>query len=90
MYRSIPKEEKIEVSPLNQLADTSFQSKMELTSFPQQQIPNVVGLPAMDAVSLLENRGVQVTIKGKGHVRKQSLAPGRTIKKNTSITLELS
>ena len=90
MYRSIPKEEKIEVPPLNLLADTSFQSKMELTSFPQQQIPNVVGLPAMDAVSLLENRGVQVTIKGKGHVRKQSLAPGRTIKKNTSITLELS
>lgn len=90
MYRSIPKVEQLKTESLQNFTDATFQSDVVLTSFPQQQIPDVVGLPAMDAVSLLENRGVHVKLIGNGYVKKQSIAPGRKIQNNTSIVLELS
>ena len=39
-------------------------------------IPNVVGMAGMDAVSLLENIGLNVKIIGNGTVNKQSLKSG--------------
>ena len=56
---------------------------------PQQSIPNVKGMPGMDAIALLENLGVKVKIVGMGKVKTQSLQAGQDIIKNTTITLEL-
>lgn len=53
-------------------------------------IPNLKGMPAMDAVTILENLGLKVKLIGKGKVIKQSLEKGTAIKKNQIITLELS
>ena len=53
-------------------------------------VPNLKGMAGMDAVALLENLGVKVKIIGVGKVSKQSLKPGETISKNTTILLELS
>lgn len=53
-------------------------------------IPNVDGMGARDAVYLLESRGVKVTIKGRGKVHKQSIAPDTKIKRGMHIILELS
>ncbi|TBN05671.1 PASTA domain-containing protein [Hyunsoonleella flava] len=53
-------------------------------------MPNVVGLPAMDAVALLENMGLQVNFKGSGVVKRQSVAKGQKVKKNQRIDLEIS
>ncbi len=53
-------------------------------------MPNVVGMPAMDALALLEKQGLKVRLNGIGKVKKQSLAVGETIIKNTIIVLELS
>ena len=55
----------------------------------QQTIPNVKGMPGMDAIALLENLGLQVRAKGIGKVKSQSLQAGQDIRKNTTITLEL-
>ncbi|TDE47180.1 PASTA domain-containing protein [Flavobacterium rhamnosiphilum] len=55
-----------------------------------QLIPNVKGMSGMDAVALLENLGVKVRAIGVGKVKKQSLAAGQNIVKNTTILLELS
>ncbi|TDE29723.1 PASTA domain-containing protein [Flavobacterium ranwuense] len=55
-----------------------------------QLIPNVKGMSGMDAVALLENLGVKVKAVGVGKVKKQSLAAGQNIVKNTTILLELS
>ncbi|OYX80985.1 MAG: hypothetical protein B7Y83_17795, partial [Flavobacteriales bacterium 32-34-25] len=55
----------------------------------QQLIPNVKGMPGMDAIALLENLGMNVRIKGIGKVKNQSLQAGQNIIKNTTITLEL-
>ena len=51
--------------------------------------PNVVGMGLRDAVYLLENKGFQVVVKGKGMVVKQSVKPGSVIEKNQTIMIEL-
>lgn len=52
-------------------------------------MPNVVGMNAMDAVALLENKGAKVRLVGMGKVVSQSLAKGSKIEKNQVITLQL-
>jgi len=56
----------------------------------QNLIPNVKGMPGMDAVALLGNLGIKVKIIGVGKVKTQSIQPGQNLDKNTVITLELS
>lgn len=56
----------------------------------QQIIPNLKGMSGMDAVALLGNLGVKVKVQGVGKVKKQSLAAGQNLVKNTTILLELS
>lgn len=53
-------------------------------------IPNVKGMPGMDAVALLENLGMKVKVNGAGKVKSQSVKPGEALRKNTRIILELS
>lgn len=53
-------------------------------------VPNVEGMGARDAVYLLENCGVKVTVNGRGKVHKQSIAPNTKIKRGMHIVLELS
>ncbi len=55
----------------------------------QELIPNVKGMPGMDAIALLENLGMNVRTKGIGKVKNQSLQAGQNIVKHTTITLEL-
>lgn len=54
------------------------------------QIPDVTGMGARDAVYLLENRGIKVTLSGRGKVIRQSIQPGtRAIKgQRCQLTLE--
>ncbi|TXE07292.1 PASTA domain-containing protein [Seonamhaeicola algicola] len=52
-------------------------------------MPNVVGLPAMDAVALLENMNVNIKVKlqGSGIVKKQSINKNIKLKDNQTIVL---
>lgn len=53
-------------------------------------VPNVQGMTLRDALYLLENKGLKVSITGTGRVRKQSVTPGKRIEKGkTRITIEL-
>ncbi|MDX1326575.1 MAG: penicillin-binding protein, partial [Arenibacter sp.] len=54
------------------------------------QLPNVEGMSGMDAISLLENLGITVEVKGNGKVKKQSVLKGTDLKKVDKIILELS
>lgn len=56
----------------------------------ENKVPNVKGLPAMDAVALLENLGLKVKVIGRGKVKSQSLEKGQNFNKNQVIILELS
>ncbi|MGC6438548.1 MAG: penicillin-binding protein [Flavobacteriaceae bacterium] len=53
-------------------------------------MPDLKGMPAMDAIALLENMGLDVKIIGQGSVKKQSIKRGQKVKPNTIIILELS
>lgn len=62
---------------------THYQKRIE-------KVPNVVGMTGMDAISILENLGFKVIIKGNGTVTTQSIPSGETIKKGEKIVLNLS
>ena len=53
-------------------------------------MPNVKGLPAMDALALLENMGLKVKLSGSGIVKSQSINKGIKVKKNQTVVLETS
>ena len=53
-------------------------------------VPNVKGMSGMDAVALLENLGMRVSLRGgNGKVKKQSFKPGQRIHNTKPIVLEL-
>jgi len=53
-------------------------------------MPNVKGMPAMDAIPLLENLGLKVQVNGDGIVKSQSITAGQKIKSNQKVNLKLS
>ena len=82
-----------EIKNLNrkiQKQENNYDSYFVKSEKKMQLIPNVKGMSGMDAVALLENLGVKVKAVGVGKVKKQSLAAGQNIVKNTTILLELS
>jgi len=52
-------------------------------------VPDVKGLGLKDAVYLLENEGMKVTIVGRGLIQGQSVEPGTRVIKGQKITLVL-
>ena len=52
--------------------------------------PDMTGMSARDAASLLNNYGIRFTFKGHGKVSYQSLPPGYKITPETSVYLEFS
>ena len=53
-------------------------------------VPDVVGMNAKDAVYLIENAGMHVSLKGYGKVTKQSVFPGKQIYRGGLIELTLN
>jgi cell division protein FtsI (penicillin-binding protein 3) len=53
-------------------------------------LPNLKGMPGMDAIALLENLKIKVKVIGKGKVKTQSIQPGESLDQIKTITLELS
>ncbi len=53
-------------------------------------VPNVKGMGATDAVYLLENNGMRVSVRGRGKVKSQSVKAGSKIQRGQSIVLVLS
>lgn len=70
--------------------EKAYQSYYAEAQKKHDQVPNVKGMCGMDAISLLENMGLEVVVKGNGKVKKQSIAKGTDIKKVAKIILELS
>lgn len=82
-----------EVSKLDSLTSevaASYQKYNILLEEFNLEMPRVVGMQAMDAVSLLENLGVKVELKGRGVVRSQSVKTGQELIHGQTIILNLS
>ncbi len=82
-----------EIKNLNKKSPTQEKSYADYYSKTQKKqsfIPNVKGMSGMDAIALLGNLGLNIKVKGTGKVKSQSIQPGQTFNKKTTITLELS
>ena len=84
---------------IDEVQDVNQKSKLVTASYNQYYtvaqkyrtiMPNLKGMSAMDAISILENMGLKVQIVGNGTVSKQSIKSGQKIKKQSLITLILS
>ncbi len=53
------------------------------------QVPDVIGMGAKDAVFVLKRRGMKVSLHGTGSVKEQSVKPGTKITKGMSVKLTL-
>ena len=86
-----------DVPSTNEIKNLDRKSKMQEANFGKysnlvssEKVPNVHGMPGMDAVALFENLKMKVKVIGVGKVKKQSIQAGQPIIKNNTITLELS
>ncbi len=70
--------------------DQSYQKYYVEAQKKYNKVPNVKGMCGMDAVSILENLGLQVEVIGNGKVKKQSVSHGADLNKTKKIVLELS
>ena len=91
IYANNPLIDEIEtLEPTNDDLEASFQSYYVEAQKDHNQMPDVKGMSGMDAISILENMGLEVEIKGNGKVKKQSISKGTDLGKVKKIILELS
>lgn len=68
----------------------NYQPVVKKVPVQENTMPDVKGMGLKDALFLLENLGVKVTIKGKGKVSGQSVDPGTMLKKGMDVVLNLT
>tara|TARA_R110002049_G_scaffold235399_3_gene408668 strand:- start:1005 stop:3011 length:2007 start_codon:yes stop_codon:yes gene_type:complete len=91
IYASSPLVDEVDVHDAEtKHLDEEFQRYFAASNKKYIEMPNVEGMSGMDAVSILENLGIEVEVKGNGKVKKQSIAKGTDLKKVNKIVLELS
>ena len=79
-------------NPIWGKAEKQGNSDVELVRqkiYGSKYVPSVIGMGARDAVYLLEQRGISVTVKGRGSVVMQSVAPGTLIRRREKCTITL-
>ncbi|MBT8311653.1 MAG: transpeptidase family protein [Flavobacteriaceae bacterium] len=79
-----------DLEPENHQLETDYQRYFAEAQRQYQAVPNVKGMSGMDAISILENLGLKVEVKGNGKVKKQSISQGTSLEKVKKIVLELS
>jgi cell division protein FtsI (penicillin-binding protein 3) len=91
IYTDTPIEDELESLNIeNDKISGDFEKYFAAAQSSKKLMPNVVGMPVMDALSLLENLGLSVSIKGKGKVKNQSIPAGQKIKNKQQVALSLS
>lgn len=73
----------------NSTIEKSYDNYFDTAQKYKTIMPNVEGMPTMDAMALLENMGLKVKVNGVGVVKDQSVAKGVKIKKNQTVELTI-
>ncbi len=73
----------------NTIVENEFETYYDVAKNHVTEMPNVVGMPAMDALALLENMGLKVKMQGVGIVKAQSVEKGVKVQKNQTIVLAI-
>mgnify|MGYP003637548109 FL=1 len=91
IYASSPLVDEVDVNDAEtKNLEEDYQRYFAASNKKYNEVPNVEGMSGMDAISILENLGIQVEVKGNGKVKKQSIAKGTDLKKVNKIILVLS
>ena len=90
IYTETPLIDEVEsLEVVNTEVEESFESYYNIANTYKTIMPDVVGLPAMDALALLENMGLKVKLDGVGVVKNQSITKGVKIKPNQIVVLDI-
>lgn len=73
----------------NSIVKKDFENYYDVAQTYKTIMPDVTGMPTMDALALLENMGLKVKIEGVGVVKKQSIEKGVKIKLNQEVYLDI-
>jgi cell division protein FtsI (penicillin-binding protein 3) len=68
----------------------NYRPVIKANTVKEEVMPNVKGMGLRDALYLLENMGLKVTVKGKGKIITQSIVPGTSLAKGITVILELA
>ncbi|MCB9195980.1 MAG: transpeptidase family protein [Flavobacteriales bacterium] len=63
--------------------------ELKAKEFTENLIPSVIGMGLVDALFILESRGLSVQVNGSGVVKNQSINPGTKLTKGQLIILDL-
>jgi len=63
--------------------------RLDAFSMRKGVMPDVKGMGLRDALYILRNKKLKVTVVGRGEVKKQSIAPGTAVSEGTKVTIEL-
>ena len=76
----------------NNVVNKDFESYFNNSIKYKTLMPSVIGMPAMDALALLENLevNVKVKLKGNGIINKQSVVKHQKLRTNQTVILEAS
>lgn len=90
IYTETPLIDEVEsLEIVNVKVEEAYESFYEIAQKHKTIMPNVVGLPVMDALALLENMGLKVKLEGVGTVKSQSVDKGIKVKPNQVIVLKV-
>ncbi|WP_246865676.1 penicillin-binding protein [Croceivirga thetidis] len=90
IYLSSPVIDKVEVDiPENEELNKKYEDYYAKAQEETKKMPNLLGMSGMDAVSLLENLGVEVALQSNGKVVEQSVEKGTALNEVKKITLTL-
>ena len=73
----------------NSVVNKDFENYYDVAQTYRTVMPDVRGMPTMDALALLENMGLIVKIEGVGVVKKQSIEKGIKIERNQEVYLNI-
>jgi len=93
IYTDTPLVDEIESLVVNDAsAEKQYEEYFNTAQTYKTIMPKVVGLPAMDALALLENMPIDIKVKmiGSGTIKKQSVNKGIKLKKGQTVTIEAS
>lgn len=90
IFTDTPIYDEVETLEVENLAiDKSFEKYYEVAQAYKTIMPDVRGMPTMDALALLENMGLVVKIGGVGVVKTQSIEKGTKINRNQEVYLKI-
>ncbi|TXG39820.1 penicillin-binding protein [Seonamhaeicola maritimus] len=93
IYTDTPLVEEIETLSVKTVSiEKEYEGYYDLAQTYKTIMPNLIGLPAMDALALLENMDVDLKVKlnGSGTVKKQSVNKSVKLKENQTVVLSAS